>query len=159
MILPRAQTACSQTFILPEDSNSRKSGTAPAWTTACVCWDVPEAIFVSAHAASNWRFELEHFMTATQFHTRCAACISPTDDTKWHSSCSKVKQKNVRVNNGTNEKWFCSTTMSRPTCQKDEGIAQELGECRIWLDHLLVDYDPMTTVFVPESYWLCHPFQ
>jgi len=26
----------------------------PAWTTACVCADVPEAMLVNAHAASNW---------------------------------------------------------------------------------------------------------
>ena len=30
-----------------------KYGTAPAWITTCVCSDVPDAMFVSAHAASN----------------------------------------------------------------------------------------------------------
>lgn len=54
MMLPRAQTACSQTFMLVEERSWRKRGTAPALTTACVCVDVPEAMFVSAHAASNW---------------------------------------------------------------------------------------------------------
>ena len=34
MMLPSAQTACSHTLMLPDESNWRKSGTAPARTTA-----------------------------------------------------------------------------------------------------------------------------
>ena len=53
--LPKAHTACSQTFWCGEAKRLRNSGTALASTTACVCCDVPEAMFVRAHAASNWR--------------------------------------------------------------------------------------------------------
>jgi len=53
--IPRAQTACSHTFWWDDWRSDRKRGTAPAATTACVCADVPLAMFVSAHAASNWR--------------------------------------------------------------------------------------------------------
>lgn len=60
MIFPRAHTACSQTFILDDvESSSRKRGTAPALTTASVCCDVPDAIFVRAQAASNCKFTLK----------------------------------------------------------------------------------------------------
>ena len=52
---PSAQTACSQTFWWGEAKRFRNSGTAFASTTACVCCEVPEAMFVRAHAASNWR--------------------------------------------------------------------------------------------------------
>lgn len=31
-----------------------KMGTAPAWITTRVWWDVPDAMLVSTHAASNW---------------------------------------------------------------------------------------------------------
>ena len=53
--IPRAQTACSQTFLSEEESNEIKWGTAPAFTTDFVCSEVPEAILVSAQADSNWR--------------------------------------------------------------------------------------------------------
>jgi hypothetical protein len=52
-ILPRAHTACSQTFWLPDSSSFTNFGTAPEFTTAFVCSLVPEAIFVNAQAASN----------------------------------------------------------------------------------------------------------
>ena len=54
IIFPRAQTACSQTLLCDELSNFKNLGTALAWTTAFVCSDVPDAILVRAHAASNW---------------------------------------------------------------------------------------------------------
>ena len=70
MIFPSAHTACSHTLWCFEFNNCKKSATAPADTTACVCCDVPLlkysfvssltkclnylAIFVSAQAASNW---------------------------------------------------------------------------------------------------------
>ena len=50
---PRAHTACSQTFCCGDFNNLRNKGTASASTTAWVCCEVPEAIFVSAQAASN----------------------------------------------------------------------------------------------------------
>lgn len=59
MMLPRAQTDCSQTFRFPHDRSCRKRGTAPAFTTACVCSDVPDAMLVRAHAASNCKFGLK----------------------------------------------------------------------------------------------------
>lgn len=65
--VPKAQTACSHTFWWFERRRDRKRGTAPAPTTACVCADVPLAIFVSAHAASNWRTGLQQ-QTQDQFH-------------------------------------------------------------------------------------------
>ena len=55
MMLPRAQTACSQTFWCGELRSSRKRGTAPACTTAWVCWLVPLAMLVRAQADSNYR--------------------------------------------------------------------------------------------------------
>lgn len=51
--LPKAHTACSQTFCWLESNKCKKCGTAPAATTACVWGDVPLAMFVKAHAASN----------------------------------------------------------------------------------------------------------
>ena len=63
-------STCSHTFWWGELRSSRKRGTAPAATTACkktpagdecsskltwVCWLVPLAILVNAHAASNCR--------------------------------------------------------------------------------------------------------
>ena len=51
--VPRAQTACSQTFCCGDFSKLRNKGTALASTTAWVCCEVPEAILVKAQAASN----------------------------------------------------------------------------------------------------------
>lgn len=59
MMFPRAHTACSQTFGCGDDNNLRNNGTAPECTTAIVCADVPEAMFVKAHAASNCKFGLK----------------------------------------------------------------------------------------------------
>lgn len=53
-MLPSAHTACSCTSSLLELSNSMNMGTAPASITIRVCSDVPEAMFVSAQAASNY---------------------------------------------------------------------------------------------------------
>lgn len=53
MRFPIAQTACSQTFEFVEFNKRMRYGNAFAWTTACVCWVFPEAIFVNAHVASN----------------------------------------------------------------------------------------------------------
>ena len=53
-MFPRAHTACSLTDISSEFSSWIKCGTAPAFTTAFVWSLVPEAMLVSAHAASNW---------------------------------------------------------------------------------------------------------
>mmetsp|Transcript_95410 Transcript_95410/g.199621 ORF Transcript_95410/g.199621 Transcript_95410/m.199621 type:complete len:208 (-) Transcript_95410:168-791(-) len=55
-MLPRAQTACSRTSSLGEPKSSTKRGRAPCSTTTRVCSAVPEAMFVSTQAASNWRF-------------------------------------------------------------------------------------------------------
>ena len=52
-MLPSAQTACSRTSSTGDESSSMKMGTAPASMTTCVCSDVPDAMFVSAQAASN----------------------------------------------------------------------------------------------------------
>lgn len=46
---------CSWTSSKSELSISMKMGTAPAWITTRVWWDVPEAMFVKTHAASNCR--------------------------------------------------------------------------------------------------------
>ena len=52
--LPRAQTACSWTSSEGETSNCINTGTAPHSITLAVCVEVPEAMLVNAHAASNW---------------------------------------------------------------------------------------------------------
>mmetsp|Transcript_2162 Transcript_2162/g.6387 ORF Transcript_2162/g.6387 Transcript_2162/m.6387 type:complete len:248 (+) Transcript_2162:1009-1752(+) len=52
-MLPSAQTACSRTSSLGDSNNRQKMGTAPSSMTTRVCSDVPDAMFVSAHAASN----------------------------------------------------------------------------------------------------------
>jgi hypothetical protein len=57
-MFPRAQTACSRTSRTVEESNSIKIGTAPASITTVVWSEVPEAIFVNAHAASNYDGEI-----------------------------------------------------------------------------------------------------
>ena len=53
-IFPSAHTACSHTFELGDESSFTKGPTAPISTTCRVCKDVPEAMLVRAHAASNW---------------------------------------------------------------------------------------------------------
>ena len=52
-MLPSAATDCSTTFFLPDFSSLINLGTAPAFTTALVCSEVPPAIIVRTHAASN----------------------------------------------------------------------------------------------------------
>jgi len=54
--LPRAHAACSRIYSAGERRSSTKIGTALAWMTARVCREVPDTIFVSAHAASNCSF-------------------------------------------------------------------------------------------------------
>ena len=53
--LPSAHTACSHTLRSGEERSATKCGTAPAFTTAFVCSEVPEAMFVRAQADSNCR--------------------------------------------------------------------------------------------------------
>lgn len=53
IIFPNAHTACSHTFWCGECNNFKNSGIAPADTTLFVCSEVPDAILVSAQAASN----------------------------------------------------------------------------------------------------------
>jgi len=50
---PKAQTACSQTFECVECKRRNKYGKAFASATACVWYELPDAIFVNAHADSN----------------------------------------------------------------------------------------------------------
>lgn len=52
-MLPRAHTACSATCIYDEPRSCTSFGTAPCLITVFVCSDVPDAMFVSAHDASN----------------------------------------------------------------------------------------------------------
>lgn len=52
-IFPNAQTACSCTSSCGDSNKYINTGTASASITFLVCSDVPEAIFVNAHAASN----------------------------------------------------------------------------------------------------------
>lgn len=52
-MLPSAQTDCSWTFSFGLPNNSMKIPTAPASMTFRVWSDDPDAIFVSAHEASN----------------------------------------------------------------------------------------------------------
>jgi hypothetical protein len=52
-------------------------GTAPWAITTCVCSDVPELMFESAHAASNWSVGLlAHCMNCTKRGTTPAAITS-----------------------------------------------------------------------------------
>lgn len=48
-------STCSWTSSKSELSISMKMGTAPAWITTRVWWDVPDAMLVNTHAASNWK--------------------------------------------------------------------------------------------------------
>lgn len=59
IMFPNAHTACSHTFWCGEYNSLRNRGTAPHSTTAFVCSDVPEAMFVSAQAASNCKLALQ----------------------------------------------------------------------------------------------------
>lgn len=52
-ILPKAQTACSLTSSASDSRSLTNFGMAPLSTTTLVCSVVPEAIFVTAQAASN----------------------------------------------------------------------------------------------------------
>lgn len=53
-MLPRAQMACSLMCGWGDDTRFMKAGMAPPSTTAVVWSEVPEAMLVSAQAASNW---------------------------------------------------------------------------------------------------------
>merc|ERR1719188_2762373 len=53
-MLPNAHTACSRTSSFGDCNNSTNKGSAPCSTTTRVCSAVPEAMFVSTQAASNW---------------------------------------------------------------------------------------------------------
>lgn len=53
-MLPSAQIACSLMCGCGDDTRLMKAGMAPPSTTAVVWSDVPEAMLVSAQAASNW---------------------------------------------------------------------------------------------------------
>lgn len=53
-IFPKAHTACSLMWVWEEARRDIKAEIAPPSTTAFVWSDVPEAILVSAQAASNW---------------------------------------------------------------------------------------------------------
>lgn len=59
-MLPRAHTACSVTCIYDEPRSCTSFGTAPCFTTLLVCSDVPDAMFVSTHEASNCKDGLKH---------------------------------------------------------------------------------------------------
>mmetsp|Transcript_15658 Transcript_15658/g.27075 ORF Transcript_15658/g.27075 Transcript_15658/m.27075 type:complete len:257 (+) Transcript_15658:2072-2842(+) len=52
-MLPNAQTACSRTSSLGDDSSCTNMGTAPESMTTLVWSEVPDATLVSAQAASN----------------------------------------------------------------------------------------------------------
>ena len=53
-MFPRAQMACSLMWEWGEATRLMKAGTAPPSTTAAVCSELPDAMLVSAQAASNW---------------------------------------------------------------------------------------------------------
>lgn len=53
-MLPKAQTACSATFLRDDESNLIRGVRAPHSITCLVCLVFPEAILVRAQAASNW---------------------------------------------------------------------------------------------------------
>lgn len=53
VIFPSAHTAWSLTLECSEDNRRTNRGTAPASTTVLVCCEVPDAILVNAHVASN----------------------------------------------------------------------------------------------------------
>ena len=57
-IFPNAQIACSLTSSYGDSNNRMKMGTAPQSITVLVWWELPDAMFVRAHAASNWRVML-----------------------------------------------------------------------------------------------------
>lgn len=59
-MLPNAHTACSCTSSIGLDKSSMKTGTAPVSMTIRVCCDVPDAILVKAHAASNCKQGIEY---------------------------------------------------------------------------------------------------
>lgn len=58
-IFPKAHTACSLTKGETDLSSFTNFNTAPCSITFCVCSDVPEAIFVNTHAASNCKRMLD----------------------------------------------------------------------------------------------------
>ena len=76
-MLPSAHTASSRTSSFGDVSSCTKMGTAPWAITTCACSDVPELMFVSAHAASNWSVGLSaHCMNCTKRGTTPAAITS-----------------------------------------------------------------------------------
>lgn len=64
-MFPNAQTACSATILIGDDSNFTNLGMASALTTENVWSDVPDATFVSAQAASNCKLGLSEFIMFT----------------------------------------------------------------------------------------------
>lgn len=57
-MLPNAQTDCSATLIDSDRNRLTNFGIAPALATVSVWSDVPDAMFVNAHAASNCKLTL-----------------------------------------------------------------------------------------------------
>lgn len=58
---------CSCTSSKSELSISMKMGTAPAWITTRVWWDVPDAMLVNTHAASNYNNSQNIFIPQVRF--------------------------------------------------------------------------------------------
>ena len=76
-MLPSAHTACSRTSSFGLSSSWTKIGTAPLAMTTRVCSDVPDAMFVSAHALSNCSIGLSpHCRNCTKRGTTPAAITS-----------------------------------------------------------------------------------
>ena len=72
-MLPSAHTACSRTSSAGDSSSPMKMGMAPASMTVAVWSRCPEAMFVSAQAASNYR---AHPSTRAHPHTMNASHMS-----------------------------------------------------------------------------------
>lgn len=124
------QSTCSCTSSKSELSISMKMGTAPAWITTRVWWDVPEAMLVNTHAASNWQ-ERNIYICCLLF--MCVIFPTNAKHTK-HIFCLVFiawERKTVWTQRG-NQPAMCSFLFSSETLQS----AQPLQKWQ-WLHQLV----------------------
>ena len=91
-MLPIAHTACSHTSMLDDDMRATRGGTPPLETTASHWVDVPEAMLVRHHAASNWSLSSGWPSIVTNDGTRPALMHVSMGGLRASESCLRRKR-------------------------------------------------------------------
>mmetsp|Transcript_11535 Transcript_11535/g.27666 ORF Transcript_11535/g.27666 Transcript_11535/m.27666 type:complete len:254 (-) Transcript_11535:129-890(-) len=119
-MLPRAHTACSRTSSLGELRSCTNMGTAPRSTQTCVCSEVPDAMLVNAHAASNCRVGRCHLERNSTKRGTTPALI-----TCWMGGLRSMESslRNSRVasscvwSSGAYSAWVISGSLATSSCE------------------------------------------